>query len=84
MNKKKLLPPFLSSTKDVREDAKINVKVTDYMNDLKRGLKSKKFESKVQNWDEKFWYTINYIYFSINWIHNMNLLIWIIIYLTII
>ncbi len=32
LNKKKLLPPFLSNTKDAREESKINKKVTDYMN----------------------------------------------------
>jgi hypothetical protein len=48
------LPPFLSSTKDAREESKINMKVTDYMNELRKSQKSKKFESKIVNWDEKF------------------------------
>jgi len=40
--KKKLLPPFLSNTKDVRDESKINKNVADYMNDLKKGIKPKR------------------------------------------
>lgn len=40
--KKKLLPPFLSNTKDSRDETKINKKVTDYMNELKKGIKTKR------------------------------------------
>lgn len=49
--KKKILPPFISNTKDARDDTKINKKVSDYMNELKKGLKTKRVQSKTPDWD---------------------------------
>lgn len=51
LSKKKLLPPFISNTKDTREQSKINMKVGEYMNEIRKSQKGKRVESKIANWD---------------------------------
>lgn len=53
------------------------MKVTDYMNELRKSQKSKKFESKIVNWDEKFWFS-EFLYLLLNFdrIDNLEKLDW--------
>jgi hypothetical protein len=49
-----LQPPYLSNSKDVRDESKINRKAIDYITELRKKEKLKKVQSKIPNWDEQF------------------------------